>query len=101
MPPGRSLTAPSGLAASFTAKSKKTATVNLTWSDTNTSETGSLIQRADNAAFSLGVVNATVGPNITTFSQSVTPGKTYYYRVLAFSDTLQSAWSNTASVTIP
>ena len=80
---------------------KKTATVTLNWTDNSTNETGFLIQRADNAAFSLNVVNATVAGDVETFSQTVTPGKTYYYRVLAFNDAHQSGWSNTASVIIP
>jgi hypothetical protein len=47
------------------------------------------------------VVNATVGADTQTFSQSVSPGTTYHYRVLAFNEAHQSAWSNTASVTTP
>jgi hypothetical protein len=93
--------APSGLAAGAVANSKKTATVTLSWLDNSANETGFLIQRADNAGFSLGVVNATVGANVTTFNQSVARGKTFHYRVLSFTDTTQSGWSNTASVTTP
>jgi FtsP/CotA-like multicopper oxidase with cupredoxin domain len=95
------MAAPTTLTASAVVKNNKTATVTLTWTDNATIETGFLIQRADNAGFSLGVVNATVGANVTTFSQSVARGKTFYYRVHAFNDTLQSGWSNTASVTTP
>ncbi len=53
------------------------------------------------AGFSLGVVNTTVGANATSFSQTVARGRTFYYRVLAFNDAHQSAWSNTATVTTP
>jgi len=96
------LGAPTNLTASAVAKNRKTATVTLNWMDNAAIETGFLIQRADNAAFSLGVVNTTVaGADIQTFSQDVARGKTYYYRVLAFNDTTQSDWSNTASVTTP
>jgi hypothetical protein len=35
-----------------------------------------------------------VGANITTFTQTVTSGVAYIYRVHAFSDTTQSGWSN-------
>jgi FtsP/CotA-like multicopper oxidase with cupredoxin domain len=93
--------APSGLTASAVVKNKKTATVTLNWTDNDTIGTGFLIQRADNAGFSLGVVNATVAGTVTTFNQTVARGKTFYYRVLAFNDTTQSDWSNTASVTTP
>ena len=95
------ITAPTNLTASAVAKNKKTAIVNLNWTDNSAIETGFLIQRADNALFSLGVVNATVVGDVTTFTQDVGRGKTYYYRVLAFNDTVQSGWSNTASVTTP
>jgi hypothetical protein len=93
--------APSGLTGSSVVKNRRTATVNLSWTDNSGNETGFLIQRADNAGFSVGVVNATVASNVTTFAQTVSPGGTYYYRVLAFSDAHQSAWSNTASVIVP
>jgi FtsP/CotA-like multicopper oxidase with cupredoxin domain len=93
--------APTELAASAVAKNKKTATVTLTWLDKSDNESGFLIQRATNAGFSLNVVNATVAGNTTTFSQSVSPGTTYFYRVLAFNEAHQSTWSNTATVTTP
>ncbi|WP_052436272.1 multicopper oxidase domain-containing protein [Georgenia sp. SUBG003] len=96
-----SIPAPTGLTATAVVKNKKTASATLRWTDTSTTESGFLVQRADNAAFSLGVQNATVAAGTTTFVQSVTPGRTYYYRVLAFNDTHQSAWSSTASVTTP
>jgi hypothetical protein len=93
--------APTGLAGTLTVKSKKAATAALSWNDNSANESGFLIQRADNAGFSLNVVNATVGANLETFSQSVTPGKTFYYRVLAFNDTHQSGWSNTVQLPAP
>jgi hypothetical protein len=95
------IVAPSDLTASAVAKNKKTATVTLNWTDNASNESGFLIQRATNAGFSLNVVNATVGADTQTFSQSVSPGTTYHYRVLAFNEAHQSAWSNTASVTTP
>ncbi|MCG6567171.1 hypothetical protein C3E87_05955 [Tessaracoccus sp. ZS01] len=95
------LAAPTGLTGTSTVKNKKTASVNLTWTDTTTTEAGFLIQRADNFTFTTGVVNATAGANTTSFSQPVTPAKTYYYRVLAFNNTIQSPWSNTATVVVP
>ena len=51
-----------------------------------------LIQRTN--ADGTNVVNATVGPNVTTFTQSVTSGVAYIYRVHAFNGTTQSGWSN-------
>ena len=99
--PPSTIAIPSNLAGSATVKNKKTATVTLVWQDNSDNETGFLIQRADDAAFSLGVVNATVGGNVATFDQTVARGTTFYYRVHAFNDTTQSGWSNTAMVTTP
>jgi hypothetical protein len=93
--------APSGLAGSAIKRSSKTDTVTLNWKDNSNNETGFLIQRANDNLFTVGVVNATVGPDIQTFKQDTTRGKTYYYRVLAFSNTIQSGWSNTVAVTTP
>ena len=99
--PPSTIAKPSDLAGSAVVRNRKTATVTLTWTDNSNNETGFLVQRADDAAFAFGVVNATVAGNITTYSETATRGKTYYYRVLAFNDTTQSGWSNTASVTTP
>lgn len=93
---------PSNLVVSAVAvKNKKTASVTLQWVDNSNNETGFLIQRAEDPGFNLGVVNATVTGDITTFTDTVARSKTYYYRVLAFNDTLQSGWSNTASASTP
>lgn len=95
------LKAPTGLAGSAVQKNKKTATVTLNWTDNSTLETGFLIQRADNAAFSVGVVQSTIAADLTTWTETASRGKTYYYRVLAFNDTHQSAWSSTVAVSTP
>jgi hypothetical protein len=101
-PPAPTLAAPTNLAASAVVKNKKTATVTLTWVDPPANnEAGFLIQRAYNAGFTSGVVNATVGPNVTTFQQDVARGTIFYYRVYTFDNTTQSAWSNTATLTTP
>ncbi|SDB81213.1 hypothetical protein GA0111570_103235 [Raineyella antarctica] len=84
--------APTNLTGTIAVKNKKTSTVKLTWTDNATNETGFLIQRTDLRDNS--VVNATVGPNTTTFTQDVTSGVAYSYRVHAFSATAQSDWSN-------
>jgi FtsP/CotA-like multicopper oxidase with cupredoxin domain len=95
------IAAPSSAAATAAVRNAKTANVTVTWTDNSTNETGFLVQRADDSGFSLGVVNTTVTGSATSFTQQVARGKTFYYRVLAFTDTTQSDWSNTASVTTP
>jgi len=94
--------APSNLAGSAVVANKKTARVTLTWTDNAQNETGVLVQRAYDANFTSGVVNATIaGTTLTTFSQSVARGVTFFYRVQAFNDTTQSGWSNTFTVKTP
>lgn len=95
------IAAPTNLTASAVRRNNKTATVTLRWTDNSANETGFLIQRADNAGFSVGVTNATVAGNLGVFTQDVARGRTFYYRVLAFNDTVQSAWSTTATITTP
>ena len=93
--------APSNLTASAVVKNKKTATVTLNWTDNSVNETGFLIQRAYDAGFTSGVVNATIAADLTTFSETAARGTTFFYRVHAFNDTTQSDWSNTATVITP
>ena len=89
---GDPVAAPTNLTGTIAVKNRKTSTVNLSWTDNADNETGFLIQRTNSDGTNL--VNATVGPNITTFTQTVTSGVAYVYRVHAFSDTTQSGWSN-------
>ena len=56
--------------------------VTLVWTDNSNNETGFRIQRATNAAFT-GLVEFTVNKNVVTFSQNVSRGTNFYYRVLA------------------
>jgi hypothetical protein len=93
---GDPVAAPTNLAGTLTVKNKKTSTVNLNWTDNSDNETGFLIQRTNSDGTNL--VNATVGANVNTFTQTVTSGVAYIYRVHAFSDTTQSSWSNTLAL---
>jgi FtsP/CotA-like multicopper oxidase with cupredoxin domain len=93
--------APTNLSATAAVRNRNTARVTLRWVDNSLSETGFLIQRAENSLFTVGVVNATVGNNITLLRQDVARGRTYYYRVMAVNDTMQSGWSNTVMITTP
>ena len=97
------IAAPTDLMGSAITKNKKTATVTLNWTDNASNETGFLIQRAYDAGFTSGVVNATIaGSDLTTFSENVARGTTFYYRIHAFNATTQSDWSNTViMVTMP
>jgi len=93
--------APSNLTGSAVVANKKSAKVTLNWSDNSSNETGFLVQRAYDANFTSGVVNATVAGNVTTFTQTTSRGVTYFYRIHAFNDTTQSNWSNTFTIATP
>jgi FtsP/CotA-like multicopper oxidase with cupredoxin domain len=93
-----SIAAPSDVQATSAPKNKKTSTVTVTWTSNSPTATGFMIQRADNAGFSAGVTNATVGGAVNVFVQDVSRNRTYYYRVLAFDDTHQSEWAPWVSV---
>jgi FtsP/CotA-like multicopper oxidase with cupredoxin domain len=104
--------APTNLQAVYTANA-----VTLTWTDNSLSETGFTIQRATDAGFTAGVLNLTVGTNVTAYIDStVNSSSTYYYHVMAnnmIGDTtaypapavgfphwsVDSAFSNSATIT--
>lgn len=89
--------APSGLVATGVSKSR----VDLTWVDNASNEQGVKIERSSNGGSTWTQV-AQVGANVTTFSDlTVSARKTYLYRVLAYNTAGSSAYSNTATVTVP
>jgi FtsP/CotA-like multicopper oxidase with cupredoxin domain len=92
---------PTNLVGTAAIRNRNSATVNLSWTDNSTNESGFLIQRAYDVGFTSGVVNTTVAANVSTFSQSVARSTTFFYRVLAFTDTTQSTWSNIVTVVTP
>jgi FtsP/CotA-like multicopper oxidase with cupredoxin domain len=84
--------APSNLAVGTITRT----TVALTWTDNATNETGFVIQRARNAAFTTGATSTTVNtPNLAARTMTgLTRNTTYYYRVAAHNAAGNSAWSN-------
>jgi tartrate-resistant acid phosphatase type 5 len=70
--------------------------IDLTWKDNSTIETGFKLYRStDNINFAR---IATLGPNVTAFSNTGRPASTtYYYKVFAFNATGNTAYSNVAS----
>ncbi len=62
-------------------------------------ETGYIVERADDELFQTGVVDAPVGTDVRSLSQSgLGLGKTYWYRVRAVNLSGISEWSNAISV---
>ena len=69
------------------------AVVTVRWTDNSNNETAFKIQRSTDAAFST-FVEFTVNANVVTFSQTVSRGTNFYYRVLAENPFGSSAWMN-------
>jgi hypothetical protein len=89
--------APTALSA--TAQHGKRAVL-LAWSDNSTDETSFVIERSTSAADGFAVL-ATVGANVTSYTDSqVVKKTTYFYRVRALRDAAPSANSNVASARV-
>jgi len=74
--------APSNLVATV-----KGSRATLTWTDNSLSETSFLIQRANDASFTTGLVAFTVGPDVTTYTDTnLKNNVNYYYRVFAINE---------------
>ncbi|MHC5140066.1 MAG: fibronectin type III domain-containing protein, partial [Planctomycetota bacterium] len=89
--------APSGLSATAISKTE----IDISWTDNASNETGFKIERSkrNNGSF---VQIATVGANVTSFSDTgLKKNTTYYYRVRATNADGDSAYSNEASAKTP
>jgi titin len=86
--------APSNLTATAVSSSQ----INLSWADNSNNETQFKVYRSKNGRGFKRI--ATVGANVTTYSNNGLRASTrYYYRVRAQNDAGQSDYSNTASAT--
>jgi fibronectin type 3 domain-containing protein len=94
--PAQAPAAPTNLLAAAISSSQ----IALSWTDNSTNETGFQIQRSsDGITFALV---ATVGTNVTTYTDNGrTPGTMYYYRVRAYNSGGNSALSNVANASTP
>jgi len=75
--------------------------VTVTWTNV-ANETGYIVQRATNSAFTVGLTSFNVGANVVTYTDSAprgTPGVTrYHYRIIAVNTGGQSVPSNVLSI---
>ena len=92
-----STTAPAA-PTNLTATAISSSQINLTWVDSDTSEQGFKIERCTGAGCSDFTQIATVGANITSYSNTgLTASTSYSYRVRAYNAVGDSDYSNTAS----
>lgn len=86
---------------SLTAVAATARRVNLAWTDNSSNENGFQVWRSSNNGRSWTNI-ANVGANATSYADNgVSARKTYSYRVRAFNDAGNSAYSSTATVTTP
>ena len=91
-PPPATVAAPASLAVKNTK-----GVLKLTWVDKSSNETGFYVERAPQGGAFTRI--ATVGANVTTWSQTAQAG-TWQYRVQAFNGTTVSTYSNTVSIRV-
>lgn len=88
----QNLAAPSGLSA----KAISSSAITLEWRDNSSGEQGFIIERKTGKNEFKEI--ARTGPNIEKYTDnSVEAGKEYYYRVMAFSESLYTDYTNTSS----
>lgn len=89
-------TAPSNVAA--TSSNPQSASV--TWTDTASNESGFRVERADESGAFQSLTS--LSPNSTSFQDaSVSPGKTYKYRLFALNSSGESSASEEAMASVP
>ena len=87
--------APSQLNATGSTQGNRFAVVKLTWNDLSNNETGFIIERSTNAAFTANLDSTTVAANSTIYTTPrISRNTPYYFRIRAINATGQSAWSN-------
>ena len=86
-----------GAPSALTATAVSQTQINLSWTDNSNNEDGFKIERSPNGSSSWAQV-ATVGPNVTSYSNTGLSRNTrYYYRVRSYNVLGNSAYSNTAN----
>jgi hypothetical protein len=74
--------------------------INLSWTDNSNNETGFKVERSKSGNANTFSQIATVGANVTTYSDTgLNRASSYYYRVRAYNAGGNSAYSNIASAT--
>jgi PKD repeat protein len=95
-------TTPPNAPTSLTATAPFFNQVNLSWTDNDTGEQGFRVERSTDNFATFTVLANDLPPNTTSYiDNTVAPSTTYQYRVRAFFLSLNSPYSNVATVTTP
>jgi fibronectin type 3 domain-containing protein len=92
--------APSALSSVVTSATS----INLSWTNNATNQTGYLLDRATDAGFTQNLITQTLPGTSTTFTDTavgLASGGTYYYRIRSTNSAGSSANSNVSSISIP
>lgn len=96
---GTSPTVPAAPSA-LTASASGSGTINVSWTDNSTNETGFKLERKTGSTGTWSEIAGAIAANTTTFSNSgLTASTTYYYRVRSYNSAGNSTYSNEASAT--
>ena len=93
---------PPNAPSNLQAQAMSASTINLTWTDNASNESGFLIERAPDNSGAAGTFAqiTSVGANTVAFTSSLlTPVTRYWYRVRSYNTAQNSAFSNSASAT--
>jgi hypothetical protein len=84
--------------SNFTAASNSSSSVTLNYQEQGGGETGFLLQRSTNSAFTGKVISTDLADDSTSYTDNtVAPGTVYYYRLDATNATGTSLWSKSAT----
>jgi titin len=91
---------PPAAPSNLTALAVSSSQINLAWTDNANNETGFMIERCTGSRCTNFSQITTVGANVTTFADTgLNARTTYRYRVQAYNDSGNSAYSNIAKAT--
>lgn len=93
---------PPAAPSNLQAQAASASTINLSWTDNATNESGFQIERAPDVAGSAGTFAqiASVGANTVAFTSNLlTPVTRYWYRIRSYNTAQNSAYSNSANAT--
>jgi len=91
--------APPAAPSNLLAQAQFGPVVNLSWTDNASDETGFVVERSTNGGAFATV--ATLGADVTAYSDPVQPGTSYVYQVYALNDSGRSGYSNAVTVVTP